>query len=618
MLASFQLLAVSNAVIKSFKLLKVLPETENDHAKVYISTTDMNESLTTLKLWITLVLFHIYSMSIEKYVYWVPGYSYVKSFFVLLTLFPQLKLVNFFYDEVIVLAYSYAQYKIEEFAISSPHDFLHKFLLLSILIMFPHVVDIEIPGVTQMDSEIEIEDCASDDEDELETAILLQSNRKSMIPSSVSAVKDIQNSHKTTHGLSNSDDQNMSPNLHHISLLTSVDEDPSPSQLAPNGSAPNGLAPCRRRSISVSKRISDSQSRLSQLSPYLQRLQSQFRVTSTSTSHPAEAHSATTATSLTGVSSAPMGISVLAPHSPVPADNTVSQSSNDSDNPARTVTLNRSFTQDSTVDSMVETLAVASIETQDEAETSMLDQSSIIMDQSNRSLFVSNTSPQFLRRLTKSAVTPGARRPSGAATLSRNLFGDFMRSMTSTTAKMRTPATGANNRPTSRVPSQASTTVKATVNVSGGASVNANTSVSATANANVNANMNSSTRSGSNMRRAAIQEQESSLSKPPFASSSSLSSSSSASIPPAKPPRVQSASRVRENSLSKQPNDPTANTSTHTSSTDTTVNTGRSSSRNMRSSPTTSPNTGQTLLNGSTKGNTVNSGNTISSRKKWQ
>lgn len=548
MLEVFQLLAVSNAIIKSFKLLKILPNKsdENDHKNKnkkhsthhYVSPLIINDTITSLKLWVALVLFRLYSICFEKYVSWIPGYFYIKSFFVLMTLFPQLKVINFLYDEILMLAYSYIQYKIEEFAVTSSHDFIHKFMLLLLLIFFPHfssqleIIDTTAQSQTTT-ADLSISDNDEDEEDEISTAILLQSNRKTIF---MSIGKDKDNEinlfspnmkypQATTPHRSQSDEHNMSPNRQHISLLDNseqleqMDTQEKVEETISNVPSINTTLP---RSASVSRRITQSQKRLSQLSPYLQRLRTQFRL-------PSSAHKQSNTTSSTTTPSTAIDSStVKLPHSSlVNTENNITHNDHTSTTadtliPTALITI----AQISSIDPSIPITNTELNSTDNvNSESSMLDQSTIILDRTINSTYVSTTSPHFLRRLTRSTIgnsTSASRRPSGAAVLSRNLFGDFMKSMSRTSTT--TSTTNIN-----RVPSSSSSAKR----------------------------ISKSARSISPGMKIELMRSESSQRS---GSSSSVRGEKSTSVnpvniiaPPIKPPRVQSASRTQIDNQSTVP-----------------------------------------------------------------
>lgn len=537
MLEIFQLLAVSNAIIKSFKLLKSLPDNTTTPAsdekctkRHYISPSLINESINSLKLWVILVLFRIYFITFEKYVSWIPGYFYVKTFLVMLTLFPQLKLVNFLYDELFMLLVSYVQYKIEEFAVTSSHDFVHKLMLLGLLVLFPHISDLEIVDSLQVQvpvTDLSVSD--DDEEDEVTASILLQSNRKSILPPSLHTVTK-SSKHvppiPSTPSSSTSDEQNISPNRQHISLLDIPD-------MPESESIPMTPASSAHRSASVSRRISQSQRRLSQLSPYLQRLQTQFRFPTAATTT-----AAATANKVSSSSSFPPP-----PHSPG-ATATATATAEDGNDSVNTTKPEHTASQPLAASSSESSSLFAAIPSNDPhtsttqhttenmSEASMMDHSTIVLDRSTNSTYVSTTSPHFLRRLTRSAVGPNtssSRRPSGAAALSRNLFGDFMRSM----ARNANATTNANANASGSAESQSSRGVNgSTMRTSPSAKVRFSSPSS------------SAKRSGSGQRGAVSPASPRTTSAGAYRASVAGAVSTS-SIPPAKPPRVNSAQRTR-------------------------------------------------------------------------
>ena len=143
-------LVTANGVIKSLKLLKSVVD-KNDK-------NDDSENLAEMmKFWIIFLTFEISIYKLEMYLNRIPFFMMAHICLIFILLFPQLRLVNILYDEILSRILLLIKAQLQYYNIKSFLDLFCFLFLHCIAVLFPHIYstnNTEKPLLTEIDSKI--------------------------------------------------------------------------------------------------------------------------------------------------------------------------------------------------------------------------------------------------------------------------------------------------------------------------------------------------------------------------------------------------------------------------------------------------------------------------------
>ena len=143
-------LMTANGVIKSLKLLKSVVD-KND------KNDDSENVAEMMKFWVIFLTFEISIYKLEIYLNRIPFFMIVHFCLIFILLFPQLRLVNILYDEILSRVILLIKAQLQYYNINSFVDLFCFLFLHCIALLFPHIyctTSSEKPLLTEMDSTI--------------------------------------------------------------------------------------------------------------------------------------------------------------------------------------------------------------------------------------------------------------------------------------------------------------------------------------------------------------------------------------------------------------------------------------------------------------------------------